>query len=178
MWRRTSESKPSLSSPEPPAPPAIPVARPVPAPPVVAEPRQPKSLLGHEVTLKGELAAREDVTIDGVFEGQIRVAGAGLTIGANGRVTAEAEADEIVVEGCYQGSLRARERVSLRRTASVTGGIETPRLVIEDGAILRGRVDMTQPGEAPAAHANAAAAPRVERAAFPRVPVHVTESAS
>lgn len=175
MWRRTNESRPPLSSPEPPAPPTpIPFERPAPAP--VAEPRQLKTLLGRGLALKGELSGREDVTIDGQFEGQIRVTGAGVTIGANGRVTAEVEAEEIIVEGRVEGSLRARELVTIRRTGSVAGNIETLRLLIEDGAIFRGRVEMARPGEALAARS--ATATRAEKVALHRVPVEASESVS
>ncbi|MBI3663483.1 MAG: polymer-forming cytoskeletal protein [Acidobacteria bacterium] len=174
MWRKTSETKPPLSSPEPPVPPA-PEAfeRPAPAPP--AEPRALKTMLGRAVALKGELSGREDVCIDGEFEGQIRVSGAGVTIGASGRVTAEVEADEIVVEGRLEGSLRARERVVIRRTGSVAGDITAQRLAIEDGAIFRGRVEMARPGETRATQATAA--DRAVRETFHRVPVEVSEPA-
>jgi cytoskeletal protein CcmA (bactofilin family) len=129
--------------------------------------------------MKGELSGREDVIIDGVFEGQVRVSGAGLTIGASGRVRAEIEADEIIVEGRVEGSLRARERLSIRRSGNVTGSIETSRLVIEDGAVIHGRVEMVRPGESRAASRGLGApAPRAERAAIPRLPIEATETAS
>ena len=175
MWGRTNESKPPLSSPEPPAPPnPISPQRAAPAPPVA--PHQTKSLIGRGLALKGELSGREDVTIDGQFEGQIRVSGAGVTIGASGRVTAEVEADEIFVEGRLEGSLRARERVVVRRTGHVTGDIETQRLVIEDGAVIRGRVDMARPGEGLPARKISAA--RAESPAIHRVPLEASETVS
>lgn len=174
MWRRTSETRPPLSSPDPPAPPVLAAfERPAPAP--VSEPREVKTLLGRGMALKGELTGREDVCIDGEFEGQVRVSGAGVTIGANGRVTAEVEADEIVVEGWLEGNLRARQRVVIRRTGRVTGNIETLRLAIEDGAVFRGRVEMAQPGAAHAARPVAAA--RAVREGFHRVPVEASEPA-
>jgi cytoskeletal protein CcmA (bactofilin family) len=180
MWRRTNETNPPVSSPEPPAAPAaIPVARPALAPPVAVEPRQVKTVLGRGLAVKGELSGREDVTIDGVFEGQIHVAGAGVTIGANGRVSAEVDADEIVVEGRFEGSLRARERVTLRRACNVSGTIETRRLLIEDGAILSGRVEMAFPGEAlGTARSNEAPAARAERGTLRAMTVSATGSAS
>ena len=174
MWRRTSETQPPLSSSEAPAPPA-PAAfeRPSPAPP--AEHLAVKTVLGRGVALKGELSGREDVCIDGEFEGHIRVLGASVTIGANGRVTAEVEADEIVVEGRLDGTLRARQRLLIRCSGHVTGDIETPRLAIEDGAVFRGRVEMPQPGTARVAQAPAV--PRVERKEFLPIQVAASEPA-
>jgi cytoskeletal protein CcmA (bactofilin family) len=132
-----------------------------------------KTVLSRGVALKGELSGREDVFIDGEFEGQIRVSGAGVTIGANGRVTAEVEADEIVVEGRFDGSLRARQRLMICRTAHVTGDIEAPRLAIEDGAVLHGRVEMSQPGTARSARP--AEVPRSKKEGFEPLPVAASE---
>ncbi len=172
MWRRTSETQPPLSSPEPPAaPPPAAFERPAPAPRV--ESLAVKTVLSRGVTLKGELSGREDVSIDGDFEGQIRVSGAGVTIGVNGRVTAEVEADEIVVEGRFDGSLRARQRLVIRRSGHVTGEIETSRLAIEDGAVVRGRVEMTQPGTARSARA--AEVPRTQKEGFQPLKVAASE---
>jgi len=138
-----------------------------------------KTVLGRAVALKGELASREDVFIDGDFEGHIRVSGAGVTIGANGRVTAAVEADEIVVEGRIEGSLRARQRLVIRRTGHVTGDVETPRLAIEDGAVFRGRVEMAQPvaeaASRPETSGFGTAVPRVERKEYRPVQVVATE---
>ena len=172
MWGKTNEPKPPLSSPEPPAaPPPAAFERPAPAPP--AESFAVKTVLSRGVALKGELSGREDVFIDGAFEGSIRVTGAGVTIGANGRVAAEVEADEIIVEGRIDGSLRARQRLVIRRSAHVTGDIETPRLAIEDGAVVHGRVDMTQPGTARSARS--AEVPRPQKERIEPLPVVASE---
>jgi cytoskeletal protein CcmA (bactofilin family) len=140
-----------------------------------------KTLLGRAVALKGELSGREDVCIDGEFEGQIRVSGAGVTIGVNGRVTAEVQADEIVVEGRFEGSLRARHRVVIRRTSHVTGDIETQRLAIEEGAVFCGRVEMAQPGAGavsrPEASGLGTPVARAEREGYRPVPVEASEPA-
>ena len=174
MWGKTNEPKPPLSPPEPPAaPPPAAFERPAPAQPT--QPLAVKTVLSRGVALKGELSGREDILIDGGFEGSIRVTGAGVTIGANGRVTAEVEADEIVVEGRIDGSLRARQRLVIRRSAQVTGDIETPRLAIEDGAVLHGRVEMTQPGAARSSRA--AEVPRAQKAGLQPLPVAAREAA-
>ena len=173
MWGKTNEPKPPLSSPEPPAaPPPAAFERSAPAPP--AESFSVKTVLSRGVALKGELSGREDVCIDGEFEGKIRVSGAGVTIAANGRVTAEVEADEIVVEGRLNGTLRARQRLVIRSTAHVTGDIETPRLAIEDGAVLHGRVEMSQPGTARSVRS--AEVPRAQKEGLQALPVVASEA--
>jgi cytoskeletal protein CcmA (bactofilin family) len=172
MWGRTNDTKQPLSTSEPPAAPA-PAASPRPAPAPAAEPRAAKTMLSRAVSLKGELSGREDVCIDGEFEGQIRVSGASVTIGANGRVAAEVEADEIFVEGRIEGTLRAHQRAVIRRSGHVTGDLEAQRLIIEEGAFFSGRVEMALPGAARAARPAVVA--RAEREEHGPVPLAASE---
>ncbi len=147
MWRKQVESNPSSPTPEP-------VPRPVPVgerSPVPMEPRVAASQVSKGVAVKGEISGREDVFIDGVVEGTVRLEGASLTIGPNGRVTAEVEAREIVVHGRVQGNLRGRDRVRIARTASVRGDVLTHCIAMEEGAVFQGRVEVVRPEEGRAA---------------------------
>jgi cytoskeletal protein CcmA (bactofilin family) len=85
--------------------------------------------------------------IDGEAQGKIRFAQARVTVGPNGRVQADIEAREIMVQGTVRGNLKASERIHLGEASRVQGSLQTPRLGIEDGAKLRGKVDMTRAAE-------------------------------
>jgi cytoskeletal protein CcmA (bactofilin family) len=61
-------------------------------------------------------------------------------------VQADIEAREIVIEGSVQGNLKAGERVQLGAQSKVQGSVLTPRFAIEDGARLRGKVEMLRTG--------------------------------
>jgi cytoskeletal protein CcmA (bactofilin family) len=67
-------------------------------------------------------------------------------VGPNGRVQADIEAREIIIEGTVQGNLKAGERVQLGARSKVQGSVLTPRFAIEDGARLRGKVEMVRAG--------------------------------
>jgi cytoskeletal protein CcmA (bactofilin family) len=85
---------------------------------------------------------------------------------------------EITVEGSVQGALKASDRVRLGPASSVQGSVMTPRIAIEDGARLRGKVEMIRAGEvaAPAAKTAAVvAAPAVEK---PTTPTNVANAAT
>jgi cytoskeletal protein CcmA (bactofilin family) len=69
-----------------------------------------------------------------------------VTVGPNGRVQADIEAREIIIEGSVQGNLKAGERVQLGAQSKVQGSVLTPRFAIEDGARLRGKVEMVRAG--------------------------------
>jgi cytoskeletal protein CcmA (bactofilin family) len=72
--------------------------------------------------------------------------GARVTVGPNGRVQADIEAREIIIEGSVQGNLKAGERLHLGASSKVQGSVLTPRFAIEDGARLRGKVEMIRTG--------------------------------
>ncbi len=123
---------------------AAPVAAtPVAAPPPVRESAIPPA--GHltsTLLIKGEIFGRDDLFIDGEVQGKIRLEQGKLTIGPNGRVTADVDAKEIVIRGQVKGNLNGRERVQISQSGCATGDVVTQRILIEDGAEMHGRVEI------------------------------------
>ena len=66
-----------------------------------------------------------------------------MTVGPNGRVQADIESREIVVDGTVQGNLKASDSAHFGSSSRVTGSVMTPRIGIDDGARLRGKVETT-----------------------------------
>jgi cytoskeletal protein CcmA (bactofilin family) len=97
--------------------------------------------VGQSVVFKGELVSAEDMTIDGRVEGTIEVRDHALTIGPDADIRADIAAKTVTVLGSVVGSIVAREKVDIRETGAVEGNIQSPRLAMADGAVLRGRVD-------------------------------------
>jgi cytoskeletal protein CcmA (bactofilin family) len=84
----------------------------------------------------------EDLFVDGVVEGKLSLTtNSCLTIGPNGSVKADVVAREVIVRGKIEGKVTGRDRVQLWSTGQVTGEVQTDRLAIEDGAVLRGKVE-------------------------------------
>ena len=112
------------------------------------------------IRIKGEISGSDDLYIDGQAEGQFRFPQSKVTVGPNGNVKASIEARDIVVEGTVEGNLKASGGVQLGGSSKVIGSLTTARIAIEDGARLRGKVEMTRAGgskqEASAAAAAAA----------------------
>jgi cytoskeletal protein CcmA (bactofilin family) len=98
--------------------------------------------IGKSVVIKGELSGSEDLYLDGQVEGSITLKGNSLTVGPNGQVKASVEAKGIVVQGKLEGNIQASDRVDLRKSAVVTGDITTQRISIEEGAFLKGKIDV------------------------------------
>ena len=99
------------------------------------------------IRIKGEITGSEDLFVDGPVEGKLQLTNGSLTVGPNGTVKADVTAREVVVRGKVEGKIVGRDRVQLWSTGNVTGEVQTQRLAIEDGAVLRGKVETGKPVE-------------------------------
>jgi cytoskeletal protein CcmA (bactofilin family) len=108
-----------------------------------AGPMQSGAHIGSSLVIKGEMSAREPVSISGRVEGTIDVSGHTVTIEVGGLAQADVAAAGIVVAGSVKGSLVAENRIELRSTADVEGDVTAPRVSVAEGAYLRGKVHIT-----------------------------------
>ncbi len=110
-------------------------------------PTEGATVIGREIKFRGEISGSADLLVDGEVNGIIRLAGARLTVRAEGRVNASISAQDVVIAGHVEGEIRATGRVELRDGATVQGDVCTTRLSIEEGATLHGSVDPTRASE-------------------------------
>jgi len=115
-------------------------------------------VLTSTMVIKGEIRGREDLYVDGEVQGSIRLGDAKVTVGPHGRVTADIEAREIIVRGSVQGKLLGSDRVEIGPTGDVQGDVVTRRIALEDGARIKGSVEVTRAEEPRSAGAPKAAA--------------------
>lgn len=100
--------------------------------------------IGKSVVIRGEVKGSEDLIVDGQVEGTVTLTESRLTIGPNASVAADLSAKDVLVLGRVQGNIVASGRVELRSGCSMEGDIRALRLAVEDNAIFRGKVDLTQ----------------------------------
>jgi cytoskeletal protein CcmA (bactofilin family) len=115
--------------------------------PSLSTPRDTRSgstgaVISQGIRIKGEVTGGEDLFIDGHLEGKLNLTNSKLTIGPNGEVKADIFAREVVVLGRVDGKIVGRERIQLGSTGNVAGDLQTERLAIEDGAVLRGKIEI------------------------------------
>ena len=103
--------------------------------------------IGKSIAIKGEVSCGENLYIDGQVEGTIDPKGNRLIIGPNGSVKANINARAVIVQGKLEGTIHASDRVDLKQSATVVGDITTQRISIEEGAHLKGSVNVQK--EAP-----------------------------
>jgi cytoskeletal protein CcmA (bactofilin family) len=100
--------------------------------------------IGKTVVICGEVKGSEDLIVDGRVEGTVSLAENRLTIGPNANVAADLTARDVLILGRVQGNVVASGRVELRAGCAVEGDIRALRLAVEDNAVFRGKVDLTQ----------------------------------
>lgn len=163
MWNKSAEGKPSPQASDVPGQAAttpnvnLTPSQPAPAPvaaqplaysvPSAATAATSTTTISTGLKVSGEFSGNSDLYIDGEVLGKIRLATSRVTVGPNGRVQADIEAREIVIEGSVHGNLKAGERVRLGATSRMQGSLVTPRIAIEDGARLRAKVEMARAGD-------------------------------
>ncbi|HUK31596.1 MAG TPA: polymer-forming cytoskeletal protein [Candidatus Acidoferrum sp.] len=152
MWRRNEEPKAS------PSPQNVVVTPPVQEAPAqlhpshhpIAQPEPPKpavSVITKGISIRGQVTGTEDLQINGELHGSVKLAGGRVTIGTDGNVSGDIDAREIVVRGELKGNLRAADRILVGPTGRWNGDSVSPRLVIEEGAVVSGKLEVATPAE-------------------------------
>ena len=112
--------------------------------------------VGSGTVITGEASFKSMLRVDGRYSGRIASTGGALIVGAGGQVDANIEVAVATIHGIVNGDIIASERVELGRAAKLNGNIQTPSLIIEQGATFEGTCKMTQ-------QKAAAEKPKVER---------------
>ena len=105
-------------------------------------PAREAAVIGRSIQIEGNLRGEEDLRIEGDVNGTIQLQNHSLTIGKDGKIKADVHAKGITVDGNMDGDLFGTERVTIRKTARVTGNIVAPRVSLEDGARFKGSIEM------------------------------------
>ena len=103
--------------------------------------------VGHGTTLTGETEFHAMLRVDGHLVGTVSSESGTLIIGTNGQVDANIAVAAAMVNGAVNGDIVATEKLQLGRTARVMGNIQSPRLIVEEGAILEGSCSMLKARE-------------------------------
>lgn len=112
--------------------------------------------VGHGTTLTGETEFHAMLRVDGHLIGTVTSEAGTLIIGTNGQVDANVMVAAAMINGTVNGDVIATEKLQLGRTARVLGNIQSPRLVVEEGAILEGSCSMLKARETQEEEAGAA----------------------
>lgn len=145
MWSKQQggAAEPPTGSPsQAPAAPVVPFNQPASSGKLGGSPARGGARLGASIQIKGEVNGTEDLQIDGIVDGPIRLKGHELTVGSAAQLNSEIHAGDVIAYGKITGNVHARGRVDIRKDGSITGDISSARISIEDGAYFKGRIEI------------------------------------
>lgn len=97
--------------------------------------------LDRGATFKGELEFEDTMRIDGKFNGRI-VSKNELIVGESAHIEGDIHVGRVAISGTVIGKIVAAQRVEIHRNGKVYSDIDTPALIIEEGAIFQGNCVM------------------------------------
>jgi len=100
-----------------------------------------------DASMTGSLTFKDPVnlSINGKFEGTLDTRGH-LSVGEQAQVKATINGEKVVVGGTVTGDIKATNIVEVLQTGRVEGKIQAPRLVVHDGAVIQGILEMGSKG--------------------------------
>ena len=104
------------------------------------------TILGPDASFKGELSFEKGLRLMGRFEGKINTPGR-LHVAKEAKMAADVDAGAIIVEGEVQGNLSANDRIELKQSARYEGDLRASKLVVDEGAIFSGHVNVGPDGQ-------------------------------
>jgi len=181
MWnRRREEEPPKPIAPPPPSPPPVaqtPVLEPkkemkpvssMPVGRLDAESRGGTANIGKAVRINGDIHSEEDLYVDGNIQGKVEALKNKVVVGPNGLVQGAIQAREVVLHGRLTGNVLASERAEIKKEARLEGDVNSARIMIEDGAYIKGKIEIVKPE--PVAAAKPPAVSVASPAAAPAAP--------
>ena len=93
------------------------------------------------LSVVGDVAASEDLLVEGSVSGTIDMPGCALTIAVGARVDARILARDVTILGHFSGRITATEIIDVREGARVTGEIAAPKVALAEGAEIQARVE-------------------------------------
>lgn len=118
------------------------------APPVPAGRRRRQSVIGSNFVIKGEVKGTEDLIVKGRIEGRgLSFSGHSVTVARGSQVKADIVAKVIRIEGTVQGDLQGEDKNFVGGTGWFRGKLVSPRVALEEGCRIRGRIEMGDVGD-------------------------------
>lgn len=97
--------------------------------------------VGSTIIVRGNLEGNEDLTVEGRVEGKLSLT-RDLFIEPSGVVKADINVQNVFISGVLVGNINATEKVEIAADGRMVGDINSPRVLIHDGASFRGRIEM------------------------------------
>lgn len=104
-------------------------------------PDKVNTVIGKDTQFKGSIKSKGLIRIDGEMEGDVFTQG-DVVIGESGKVNLELKARNVAVAGRFEGNLETEGKLEIRSTGIVLGNVKTNGLLVDDGAVFSGNMEM------------------------------------
>jgi cytoskeletal protein CcmA (bactofilin family) len=99
------------------------------------------TIIGSSIVIDGAVTGEEDLTIEGTVKGRIELK-ADLYVEESGTVEADVATRNVTISGQLTGDVVVTDKAEITEGGQVIGDIRAPRLVIADGAVFKGNIEM------------------------------------
>jgi len=104
--------------------------------------RDEKTIIGEHISIEGSIRGEEDLQIEGSMKGNIELEKHNFRVGPRGRMDGEITARNVSVSGEFKGNIRSHEKVEITREADFYGEIKAKSISVEDGAYIKGVIEL------------------------------------
>jgi cytoskeletal protein CcmA (bactofilin family) len=113
--------------------------------------RDQKTIIGEHISIEGSIRGEEDLQIEGSMKGNIELEKHNFKVGSSGQMDGEISARNVSVSGEFKGNIKSHEKVELTREADFYGEIKAKSISVEDGAYIKGVIELDrEPNRKPA----------------------------
>ncbi len=100
-----------------------------------------ETIVGSRTRINGVVTGSDRLVVHGLVEGEVAMDGE-VSVEADGRVEATLAGGTVFVRGTVNGEVTGREKVEIAPDGRMIGDVRTARILISDGAVFKGRVEM------------------------------------
>ncbi len=103
------------------------------------------SLVGEDTYWEGSIETGSSLRIDGKLKGSIKAQG-DVVIGEKGQVEGDLRGNNVLIAGYVKGEVYAAQKLELTSQGKLYGNFQAEKLLVDEGATLRGecRMDMEE----------------------------------
>ena len=97
--------------------------------------------IGSSFVIEGEITSEDNIIVQGTVKGKMTTSQP-VFVENSATLEADVTAESVEISGNVTGNVSASTRVELNSDAKVVGDVQSPRILIADGALFKGNIDM------------------------------------
>lgn len=99
------------------------------------------TLIGVGTKVKGSIISKENIRVEGSINGKIDCEGK-VFMGNESHLVVDLKTYEVNIDGTFEGDIKAEKQLVIGSNGVMNGNMSTPSLIVENGAVLNGKVEM------------------------------------